>query len=270
MKLNAIPLALALSVLVACGDQEAVAPGAAPPPTDAPAPPPTRAPGAPTRTLVTKRAVSTDPHNLVVDPEMQSLWTPLDETGFGIYEAFVQDGERDVRFVSQAPTGPGGAVLTMRPAAGGEATLTMTVQGGKGPLSARVWVAPPAGGRAPEVQLASLYDGRAIFLEPVQGSERTIDGVRWVELRGATTDDMPGMLYLVAVTRGAGETRVHAPEVLTDAIPKAAKTVAVARAPLRAASARTLDAARSFSALRASHVTMSAPPPRSPGSPRGR
>ncbi|MCA9586615.1 MAG: hypothetical protein KC657_14765 [Myxococcales bacterium] len=268
MKHTMIPLVL--TILVACGDQEASAPVVTPPPTDTPAPAPPAAPGAPVRTLVTKRAVSTHPHNLVVDPEMQSLWTPLDESGFGIYEAFVQDGERDVRFVAETPTGPGGAVLTMRPTAGGEATLTMTVQGGKGPLSARVWVAAPADGRAPEVQLASLYDGRAIFLDPVQGSERAIDGVRWVELRGATTEDMPGVLYLVAVSRGAGETRVHAPEVLTDAIPKIAKGAAPARTTLGRASARTLGAARRFSALRAAHVTMSAPPrPHVPGSPRG-
>lgn len=262
MKLSLVTPVLALALITGCG-QSASDPAPAPPPVSAePAPAPTAPPEKPVRTFVEKRALSTTPHDLVVDPEFQSLWTPLDETGYGLYEAYVEEGERDVRFEPSTPTTAGGAVLTVRPVAGGEARLTMTVTGGAGPLTARVWVSAPPGGRTPEVQLASLYDNKAIQLEPVAGSEKTLGGVTWVELRGASAEAMPGQLYLVGVTRGAGETRFHAPEVLSGAIPKVARSH-VARTPLRAPSAATVRAARAFEAMRASHVTFS-PPPRPP------
>lgn len=259
MKLSLLTPFVALALIAGCG-QSASEPSTPPPPgSPEPAPAPAAEPDKPIRTFVEKRALSTTPHDLVVDPEFQSLWTPLDETGYGLYEAYVEEGDRDVRFEASTPTRAGGAVLTVRPPASGEARLTMTVTGGAGPLTARVWVSAPPGGRTPEVQLASLYDNKAIQLEPVAGSEKTLGGVAWVELRGASTEAMPGQLYLVGITRGDGPTRFHAPEVLSGAIPKAARS-RVALAPLRAPSAATARAARAFEALRASHVTFSLPP----------
>ena len=255
MKLSLVSAALAalsLSALVGCSDDPSApqAPAPTPAATEAP-PPPARA-----RALVTKRPMATSPENLLVDPHFQSLWTPLDETGFGIYEAFVQDGTRDVEFRPVTPAGPGEAVLTVSPGGGG-ATLTMTVVGGKGPISARVWVAYEK--TAPEIELVSLYEQRAIILQPEEASRTTVDGKSYVRFSGASATDMPGALYFVATVRGA-PARFVAPEVTADGLGQGAKS-AIGTAPaLRAPSERARAAAERFERLRAAHVTMSAPP----------
>lgn len=258
MKLSFLPvLSLSLSVaLVACSSDPA--PDDRGPTTAAPTATTDTPPGPPARKLVTKRIAPTTAENLLVDPEFQSLWSPLDETGFGIYESFVQDGTHAVRFEPRTPVGPGFAVLSVDPSDAG-ATLTMTVLGGRGPLSVRVWVAAPKG-KVPSVELVSLYDDTTVILSPNESTRTKIDDVEWVELAGTSAGDMPGMLYFVATVNAA--TRFLAPSVTSAALPpkNALPSRSLAVATMGTPSSRAASAARAFERLRSRYVTMSSPP----------
>ncbi|MBX3187288.1 MAG: hypothetical protein KF819_09740 [Labilithrix sp.] len=253
MKLSLARSCLLLSTvaLLACGDDP---PAPEPPPVASP--PAAVSPPPPARTLVAKAPAPTAADNLVTDPQFQSLWTPLDETGFGIYEAFVQDGEHGVEIRAATPAGPGAAVLTVDPA--GVASLTMMVVGGKGALSARVWVSVAEGSKLPELELISMYTQESLVLEPEEGSRTTIDGRSYVRLSAVSAEDLPGRLYLVASVR-AKDTRFVAPEVRSASLAKAMSSKPALRSK---ASARARSAAESFERLRAKLVTMSPPPSR--------
>lgn len=260
MKLSLFPLLsglplLALSIAVAACSSDP-APDA--PPTTNPSPTATTDPpppaGPPARKLVTKSFAPTPAENLLVDPNFQSLWSPIDETGFGIYESFVQEADRGVRFEPRTPAGPSAPVLSVRPAFG-EGTLTMTVLGGKGPLTVRVWVSVPAKGDEPTIELVSLYDDSSVTLKPEEGTRTKIDDTEWVELTGASSGDMPGMLYLVATI--AKDTRFVAPRVVSAMLPP--KNALPSRGTNHP-SARATNAARAFDALRSRYVTKSRPP----------
>ncbi len=183
MKL-ATTIATALTLLAcACGDQEAARPVAAAvaPPGDAPTADAAPPPPPPLRTLIKKPAMTTSTENLVTDPEFQSLWTAIDETGFGIYEAYATDADAQVQFSAVTPAGVGAAAATITPQ-NGQAALTMIVVGGKGPLSASVWIAASAA-EPPHVQLASLFDNSMVSLTPDPASTRTIGEVKYVAAR---------------------------------------------------------------------------------------
>jgi hypothetical protein len=251
MKLSLLPL-LSLTLLACSSDPASDAPSApTPAATTTTETPPANAPA---RKLVTKRIATTPAENLLVDPEFQSLWAPLDETGFGVYESFVEDGKHGVRFEARSPAGPNAAVLSVEPNEIG-ATLTMTVLGGKGPLSLHVWVAA-AKGDEPRIELLSLYDDTAVTLAPNESTRTKIDDAEWVELTGTSTGDMPGMLYLVATTNKPA--RFLAPRVLSSALPP--KTALPSRSITTAPSVRATNAARAFQRLRSRYETKSAPP----------
>lgn len=257
MKLSLLP-ALSLLLLACSSDPSADAPG---PTTTAPTATVDPPAGPPARKLVTKSFASTPAENLLVDPEFQSLWAPIDETGFGIYESFVQDGSYAVRFEPQTPKGPGFAVLSVDPSAAG-ATLTMTVLGGKGPLTVRVWTAAEKG-KEPSVELVSLYDDTSVALSPDESTRTKIGDVEWVELTGTSQGDMPGMLYLVGTIDAA--VRLHAPRVTSAALPPKnalpSRALVEARPSMKTPSRRSLNAARALEALRSRYVTRSLPPP---------
>jgi hypothetical protein len=214
------------------------------------------------RVLVEKKPTSTPPQNLVVDPDFQSLWTQLDETGFGLYEAFVYDESGEVpgggaRFLAQTPAGPSASVLSVTPRK--EATLTMTVRGGKGPLTASVWVSTKDSKTLPEVSVVSLYDSSAIVLRPDDATHRDEGGLSWVQWRGTTTEALPGQLYFTATVTSS--VSFVAPQVMSEALASTRSNSAPSRA-----SAASLRAARRFETWRAKHFTML--PPRMKPAPR--
>jgi hypothetical protein len=257
MKLSLFPLLLSTALFACSSDPAPDAPPNVAAPT-ATTDPPTAAP--PTRKLVTKPLAATPAENLLVDPEFQSLWAPIDETGFGIYESFVQDGSYAVRFEPRTPKGAGLSVLSVDPSAAG-ATLSMTVIGGKGPLAVRVWVAAPKG-KEPSIELASLYDDTAVTLAPDEATRTKIDDVEWVEMTGTSAGDMPGMLYFVATVNEPA--RFHAPRVTSAALPPKnalpSHALVTARPSMHAPSSRAVNAARAAERLRSRYVTMSPPP----------
>jgi hypothetical protein len=257
MKLALIhALALASTCLaLACGDD---APAEPLPEPAAPAEETTKPPA---RTLVEKSVLATSPENLVVDPDFQSLWTPIDQTGYGIYESFVQDGEGEVQLAPITPAGASAAVLSVTPSGQTRAYLVMTVIGGKGPLSARVWVSFADGADPPDVEVASLQTQRGIVLEAEPSTETRVGGTRWVRMSGAITSDLPGLLYVVGSVRGT-PARFLAPEVTSDALAGLGRSV-VASSAARASTPAAIEAARRFARFRDAHVTM-APPPRPP------
>lgn len=253
---STVPLALVVvAALAGCGktaEAEGAPPAPAPTPTTAPIPTPSAA----TRALVEKPTTPTSPENLVVDPELQSLWTPVDETGFGIYEAGVDQATASARFEPETPAGPGVAVITATPT-GAAPTLVATVTGGAGPLTASIWVSVPIDGAAPKVELASLYDQTSVRLKPDPASARVVGGAPWVRFTGVSADAMPGALYLVVSLEGKKPVRVATPEVLSAKLPSARLREPDPRQP---ATPTAIRAARTLEALRAAHLTMAAPP----------
>ena len=252
-------LLLALAALGAlgagCGRTEAEAATSAPAPTPTPTPTPTNG-SAPPRSLIEKPTMPTSPENLVVDPELQSLWTPVDETGFGIYEAGVDQATASARFEPETPAGPGVAVVTVTPA-GASPTLVATVTGGAGPLTASVWVSVPIDGSAPKVELASLYDQTSVRLKPDASSARVVGGAPWVRFTGVSADAMPGALYLVVTLEGKKPVRLATPEVLSAKLKGARVREPEPRQP---ATPTAIHAARTLEALRAAHLLMAGPP----------
>lgn len=259
MKLSLLPVLTLSFALFACSSDPAPD-GPAPPQAGAPSASTDPAPKAPpARTLVTKRLAPAPAENLLVDPEFQSLWSPIDETGFGIYESFVQDGDYAVRFEPRTPIGPGFAVLSVNPS-GGDATLTMTVLGGKGPLSVRVWVAAPKN-EMPTVELVSLYEDSSVTLAANESTRSKIGDIEWVEMTGTSAGDMPGLLYLVATVNKAA--RFLAPRVTSVALPPtsamATRSIVDRPASMGVPSSRAVNAARALERMRARYVTMSDP-----------
>jgi hypothetical protein len=247
-------ICVTLAILsAACGDEEkgksVTAPGPAPVSTQT-EPPPTTAPA---RRLVTKTAMTTSTENLVTDPDFQSLWTALDETGYGIYESYAIDARAEVRFVPQSPVGPEGAALSVT-ADGADASITMMVLGAKGPLAASLWVSASEG-EEPEVQIAALYDSTMVSLTPDTAAAQTHGGVRWVPYRATLAQDLPGTIYFSITPTGKKAFTIVAPEVRPAAQQdrhRARRVVPATRAVLRGI--------RALEAVRASHQTMSLPP----------
>jgi hypothetical protein len=237
-----------------CGPSEIAQPTPAPPP-GATAPPLAPPAGPPARTLVDKPTMGTSLANLVNDPDFQSLWTPLDETGFGLYEAFLEDGKSEVRFVADSPRGPGAAVLTVKPSS--TARLTMMVMGGRGPLTAEIWVADRGGSVTPEI--VSLFEARELPLVPVVEDARTVDGVRFVPYRRVIDRDLPGRLYLSVSISGAGGALLTGPEVVAKTAASGHRVRSVQ--PERGPGAATAAAMR-FEALRNKLVSHAGAPPR--------
>lgn len=259
MKLSLLSLLPCLSLtLLACSSDPA--PEGRPPPSVPPTATEEPPQGPPARKLVEKRLAPTPAENLLIDPEFQSLWTQLDETGYGIYESFVQDGSHAVRFEPRTPVGPGFAVLSVDPTAA-DGTLTMTVLGGPGPLAVRVWVAA-AKGHEPSIELVSLYEDTSVPLSPIESSRTKIGDVEWVELGGTSAGDLRGTLYLVATA--TVPTRFLAPRVTSSALPpkNALPSRATVDRPstMRAPSTRATNAARALERLRSRYVTMGPPP----------
>lgn len=260
MKLSLLPsLLLLASLTMACGNDPGAAPAAVTPTPSGTATtttPPSGTP--PVRTLTTTSMLRTNPANLVVDPEFQSLWKPLDESGYGLYEAYVDAGKAGVAFTASTPVGPSKAVLSVVPTStGGPATLTMVVQGGGGPFAVRVWVGTTKG-TAPTVELLALNDNLALPL--VAETERTVLGdTTWVEYRATNATPLMGTLYLSATVPAGTEASFVAPEVLSGAI-ATTKSHGPARALVRPAD-NARKAAQTLESIRRAHVVM-APPPR--------
>lgn len=244
---------LALASL-ACGRTETEAPAVAPPPPGTSTSPPQPAATAPLRTLTSKPALSTRADNLVVDPEMQSLWTALDETGFGIYESFVDQGRAEARFLAESPAGPGVAAVAVKPLGTSEATLVLLVTGGSGPLAASVWVAAPEGATPPVVELSSLYEQDSVRLVADPTSAKELGGTRFVSYRATVTRDMPGQLYLTAAFRGSSAITFVAPQVVPAAKDERGSAIRARRTDAATRGARRLED------FRARHLVLAAPP----------
>jgi hypothetical protein len=257
--LTLIP-SLFLGFVVACGGDETHAP---PPSSPAPAVTVDVAPTAsapvtpPARTLTTKRLMPTRPDNLVVDPQFQSLWTEIDATGFGIYEAFVTEGTSEARALAETPVGPGAVVLTLTPGSS-DISMVMSVMGGKGPFEASIWVSVAEGAKKPAIEVASQYEDASIVLEADPKSQQTIGGATYVAYRGTSTEDLAGGLYLVATPKDTSPLKFVAPEVVAVDSQKSVRRAN--SAPLVRPSASAVRSMRTFKAWRERHQTMSPPP----------
>lgn len=250
------PLAVALLALaaLACGRTESEPPAVTPTPSGTTPPPPPPTATAPLRTLTTKPPTPTRTDNLVVDPEMQSLWTALDETGFGIYESFVDKGRAEARFLAESPAGPGVAGVSIKPNGTSEATLVLLVTGGSGPLAASVWIAAPEGAPPPVVELSSLYEQDSVRLVADPASAKDVGGTKFVAFRASVPRDMPGQLYLTAAFRGSSAVTFVAPQVVP-----ASKDEHGPSTRARRTDAAT-HAARRLEDFRARHLVLAGPP----------
>jgi hypothetical protein len=253
MKLSLLFPAILLAA--ACGSTEngPPAPPGPPPPasTDNPPPPPPPPPGGPARTLVDKPIMPTSPDNLVNDPEFEGLWKPLDQTGFGIYESYVESGKAEVRFAPTTPVGPGFAVVKVT-----AGSVLLNVTGGHGPFEASVWVAA----QKPDdvtLELASYIDDTTVTLQPVTADARDVGGVHWVPYRARAEQDLGGAVALV-VTVPTAAVDLVAPEVLAPAPQHAPRPFALV--PAQHLSASTRAKLEAFGAWRAAHTTTRRPP----------
>jgi hypothetical protein len=252
MKLSLITVSVVtLSVLSACGDDEASKLHGAPAPVETALPPP--APSTPkARTLVAGRALSTSAVNLIADP---GFGLAGQQAGFGSFLAFDEASftqlDLTTTLESRSPAGFGGAIALVKPDGATNKTsepvmLLTSFQGGTGPFHANVWVSKSTVGGTPVALTidtkgvrASITDetpdGEAFDLVPVPSATREVGGRTWTLLRADITKPLTyGGFFVLHTGTGGGQYHVAAPEIVAQPLVDGLGQTRSARAAIRA------------------------------------